>query len=342
MNLSYVLLNLGGHDITTAEFSLALLVIFSTIMLLGSRIDSFRAYADVGADVSHGLRREQALGSSNSLESIIQEADTRALNPLDFRPFTVISVDKVSYNTALVRFKIPGDRDLGLAIGRHVSVRAEINGIKVIRPYTPTSRPDTKGHFDLLIKKYTDGKMSSHIHNLCVGDTLEFRGPVGRFKYTMNQYKKMGLIAAGSGLTPCLQVIRSVLEGPSGDDTKFVLFFQNRTEQDILLKDELQMLAKTYSSRLKVFFFLSSPTNPDWGIDFARGKGFKSFLASSPRTGAGKIPEVRGAINSIALQEAMSPSECELIGMCGPSGFNDAMKNLLTNLGHTDNSLYVW
>ena len=58
------------------------------------------------------------------------------------------------------------------------------------------------------MKKYADGKMSSHIGQLRVGDMLEFRGPVGRFKYAPNQYKRIGLIAGGTGLTPCLQVRR--------------------------------------------------------------------------------------------------------------------------------------
>jgi ferredoxin-NADP reductase len=43
------------------------------------------------------------------------------------------------------------------------------------------------------------------------------------------------------GLTPCLQVIRTILEGEGydDDDTVFTLLYQNRTVEDILLKDEL-------------------------------------------------------------------------------------------------------
>jgi len=343
LSISSHVYRIFGYDVSIGElsFSLVLVVLLSSVLLL-ARHGAFN-FADKGADVSRGLRREQA--TEVSIESIcspVQESDERVLNPLSFRRFTVISIENASHNTVTVRFEIPTGKDLGLSVGRHVSARAEINGIKVLRPYTPTSRPDTKGHFELLVKKYADGKMSTHIGNLRVGDTLEFRGPVGRFKYTKNQYTRIGLIAGGTGLTPCLQVIRSVLEGPEGqgDETAFILFFQNRTEQDILLRNELQLLASAFPSRLKVFFFVSNPRDEAWGTEFAKGKGFKSCMTG--KTNLGKIPEVRGYISSAAVKALLRPEDSQLVGMCGPSGFNEAMKALLLEEGHVDSSLFIW
>ena len=97
-----------------------------------------------GAEISRGLLREQALSSKQNSAN-----DDRVLNPIHFKPFTVISTNRVSHNTTLIRFEIPSGRDLGLSVGRHVSVMAHINGQKVIRPYTPTSSPDTKGYSHL-------------------------------------------------------------------------------------------------------------------------------------------------------------------------------------------------
>ncbi len=97
-----------------------------------------------------------------------------------------------------------------------------------------------------MVKKYEFGKMSTHMHSLRAGSSLEVRGPIGRFKYKKNQYSKLGLIAGGTGLTPCLQVIRCILQSPEyeGDKTRLTLLFQNRTEDDILLRDELDLLVK--------------------------------------------------------------------------------------------------
>lgn len=51
------------------------------------------------------------------------------------------------------RFALPTpEATLGLPIGQHISVQAEIGGKQIMRSYTPTSSDDDKGHFDLLIK----------------------------------------------------------------------------------------------------------------------------------------------------------------------------------------------
>lgn len=49
------------------------------------------------------------------------------------------------------------------------------------------------------MKSYEFGKMSSYLHALKVGSEVEVRGPVGRFKYEKNSFKKIGLIAGGTG-----------------------------------------------------------------------------------------------------------------------------------------------
>jgi cytochrome-b5 reductase len=60
---------------------------------------------------------------------------------------------KILTNNLSYRFALPRkDAKLGLPIGQHVSVMAEINGKQISRSYTPTSSDDDLGHFDLLVK----------------------------------------------------------------------------------------------------------------------------------------------------------------------------------------------
>jgi len=172
--------------------------------------------------------------------------------------------------------------------------------------------------------------MSSYLHSLKPGSAVEVRGPIGRFKYQPNEHSCIGLIAGGTGLTPCLQVVRCVLQQADAavrelDKTKFVLFFQNRTEQDILLHDELDELSRLYSDRLNVVYYLSNPTSETFGR---------------------AANEVRGYIGAASIQSAMSPAACPFVCICGPSGFNDSIKALLLTAGHTDSgdspSIYIW
>ena len=302
-------------------------------------------------DVSEGLRNEE-LRSSRSFNSLQNAAgDERVLSAAVFKEFKVLKVTKVSYNTKLIRFEIPHGRSLGLSIGRHITVRARISNHdgdgkdhedhatanKVMRAYTPTSRPDQTGYFDLLVKSYEYGKLSPYLHSLKPGKTVEVRGPVGRFKYTPNRFlspQYMGLIAGGTGLTPCLQVIRCVLEGkpdpkttPVVDNTCFTLLFQNRTEADILLREELDELVKKFPNRLRVIYFLSNPSSTDFGTG-------KTAEPTGDHDSYGS--EVRGHINTTVVQAILHPTRAPYVAICGPSGFNSSIKQLLEAAGHVD------
>lgn len=97
---------------------------------------------------------------------------------------------KISPDTFIFRFALPSvSHRLGLPIGQNIQVRATINGVEVIRAYTPVSSNDDFGSMDLLIKVYfkdvhpkfpNGGLMSQYIHGLEVGQTLDIRGPTGR------------------------------------------------------------------------------------------------------------------------------------------------------------------
>lgn len=274
-----------------------------------------------GEDKSPALKKEENA-------SQISTIDGKVISPAQFKSFTVLQISKISHNTKLIRFEIPHGKSLDLPIGRHVSVQATIDGLKVTRAYTPTSRTDQKGYFDLLIKRYETGKMSVYLHSLKVGKSIDIRGPVGRFKYAKNMYKSIGLLAGGTGLTPCLQVIRCVLEGPEGkgDDTNFILFFQNRTEEDILMRDQLDDLQQQFPNRLRIVYYLSNPSSSQWGV-------------ANPLSSRN---ERRGYVSQCDIDNEMNPEACQLVCMCGPSGFNDFVKSLLLKSNHTDESIYIW
>ena len=272
----------------------------------------------------------------------------KVLNAAVFRSFKVLKVTRVSYNTKIIRLEIPFGRSLGLPIGRHVSVRATLpDGTRAVRAYTPTSRPSQHGYFDLMVKTYEAGKLSPVLHELRPGQSVEVRGPVGRFKYHPNQYLRIGLVAAGTGLTPCLQLIRCVLEGAdeSGergeqphekDRTCLRLLYQNRTEADILLRDELDALAKRFPGRLSITYFLSNAEeSSSFGQDSQQqvtNRGKKA--GDGAGQGQGQPQERRGYIQQGDVHELLRPADCPLVCLCGPAGFNSCITDKLVQEGH--------
>lgn len=91
------------------------------------------------------------------------------------------------------------------------------------------------------------------------GNEIEILGPIPTFEYISNSYQTLLLICCGTGITPIFQIINKILYDPK-DTTKLLLFFANRTEEDILLKDELTQLGNLFPNRLKMFFILSQVT----------------------------------------------------------------------------------
>lgn len=268
-------------------------------------------------DVSTGLLREERLSGAQ------QPRETKTLRAAVFKPFKLIEVETLNYNTRLFRFAIPplngAPAGLGLPIGRHVSVRAVIDGQKVVRPYTPTSPPEQVGSFDLVLKRYQMGKISKFMFDeLKVGDSMEVRGPTGRFKYSANRYARIGCVAAGSGITPMLQLIRGIVSD-SADDTELSLVFQNRGQEDILLRDELDALVAANDGRLSVTYVLSKPHD---GWDETE-------------------EHVAGHITPELLRERLpAPGAGTLVCLCGPGGFNEAMQGHFAELGHEGDGVY--
>ncbi|GIL55781.1 hypothetical protein Vafri_11308 [Volvox africanus] len=214
-----------------------------------------------------------------------------ALNPRQKIKLPLIERIELNHNTRIFRFGLPSTQHrVGLPVGKHVFTYATINGENVMRAYTPISGDEELGRLDMLIKVYfpnehpafpSGGKMSQHFESLRIGDTVEFKGPLGHFvydgrgSYTINgKVRKhathMSFIAGGTGITPCYAVIKAALKDPE-DTTQLSLIFANNTEEDILLREELDELANNHPERFHLWHTVSQPSNPE-GWKFSVGR----------------------------------------------------------------------
>jgi len=216
-----------------------------------------------------------------------------ALNK-EYQPFILQQKTNVNHNTILFRFKLPqANQRLGLPVGKHVVLRfMDEKGESVSRQYTPVSSDDNIGYFDLIIKVYPAGKMSQHLSRLDVGGTIDVKGPLGELEYlgsgnfsirrkgvwSPKKVKTIGMIAGGSGITPMLQIVREILKHPE-DHTEMSLIFGNVTEDDILLRNELEHYLKTYPRQFKLFYTLDKPTT-GWtgGVGFVTPEMIQKYL----------------------------------------------------------------
>ncbi|XP_025784121.1 NADH-cytochrome b5 reductase 2 isoform X1 [Puma concolor] len=199
-------------------------------------------------------------------------------------PLPLIEKEQISHNTRRFRFGLPSpDHVLGLPVGNYIHLLARIDGALVVRAYTPVSSDDDQGFVDLIIKVYfknvhpnypEGGKMTQYLENMKIGDTVLFRGPTGRLfyhepgKFSIKPYKTsdpeekvvshLGMIAGGTGITPMLQLIRHITKNPD-DRTRMSLIFANQTEEDILVRKELEEVARTRPEQFSLWYTLDRP-----------------------------------------------------------------------------------
>lgn len=228
--------------------------------------------------------------------------------------------------------------------GAHAMVRLEGGEGGEERPYTPYQRAGGTfdGTFELVVKAYPEGALSPRLAALQPGDALLLRGPIYgaaalRPAPRPIRVRAIGFVAGGTGVTPMLQVIYSLLRSaaraqqsvqPStpmsarasaagveaGAERSALpslrLLCFNRQEEDILVADELAELSAVLPE-LRVFHSLSDP----------------------PAAWSGG----RGRPSKEALQAQLPPPAPDVqLFWCGPPAFNSTVKQLLGELGYTD------
>jgi cytochrome-b5 reductase len=149
-------------------------------------------------------------------------------------------------------FGLPNADDvLGLPTGQHIALRATINGQSVSRSYTPVSNNTDLGRIELLVKVYPQGQMTKHLEAMQIGDMIDIRGPRGAMQYSPSYAKHIGMIAGGTGITPMYQLIRAICDDET-DATQMSLLYANNTEEDILLRKELDDFAMRFPNKFQV------------------------------------------------------------------------------------------
>nr|CAB3447063.1 unnamed protein product [Digitaria exilis] len=128
---------------------------------------------------------------------------------------------------------------------------------------------------DLHPKFPSGGRMTQHLDALPVGSYVDVKGPLGHVEYAgrgvflvagerrKKPVRRLAMVAGGSGITPIYQVIQAVLRDQPEDETVMHLVYANRTEDDILLRDELDRWAAEFPDRLKVWYVISQVRRPE-------------------------------------------------------------------------------
>ncbi len=176
-----------------------------------------------------------------------------------FHPLKVREVRRETNDCVSVSFDVPETlkEEYRFLPGQHLTLKTELNGEEVRRSYSICTRPNDDD-LRVAIKKVPDGRFSTFANDaLHTGDTLDVMTPMGNFTTPLDtgQAKSYVAFVAGSGITPVISILSSVLDTEPG--SHFTLFYGNRSTDSIIFKDRIEDLKNRYLSRLTIHYLLS-------------------------------------------------------------------------------------
>jgi ring-1,2-phenylacetyl-CoA epoxidase subunit PaaE len=177
----------------------------------------------------------------------------------DFHPLRVRSVTPDTEEAVIVTFDVPEALRpvFGFIQGQYLTLRTQIDGQDLRRSYSICAGLDD-GELRVGVRKVAGGLFSNWIHgHLKPGDTLQVMAPQGRFFVPIEsdaQRHHLG-IAGGSGITPILSIMKTVLAREP--KSRFTLVYGNRRLRSTMFKEELDDLKDRYMTRLVIHHVFS-------------------------------------------------------------------------------------
>ena len=176
-----------------------------------------------------------------------------------FEKLTIRDIRRETPDCVSIAFEIPENLKpvYQFRQGQNLTLRLKLNDEELRRSYSICSSP-LDNELRIAVKKVSQGKFSSHANlKLRKGDIIDVLPPTGTF-YTelrIDQKKKYLALAAGSGITPIISIIKATLK--TEPKSEFTLVYGNRNRSSIIFKEALEALKNIYINRLTIIHVLS-------------------------------------------------------------------------------------
>ena len=217
----------------------------------------------------------------------------------------VVRLFDESANVRTLRLAIPDGSQLPFRHlpGQFVTFTVRPIDQPIKRSYTIASPPTRREYLEVTIKREEHGTVSSFLHGVHEGDTLQVTGPSGTFTFIGEGANSIVLISGGVGVTPMMSVLRYLTDRSWSGDIFFI--YGCRSDQDVIYREELEYLQRRYPN-LKLVI-VADEANADW-------------------------PHARGRITAELLASAVPHIQTRRIHLCGPPAMMTALRAALAEL----------
>lgn len=225
-----------------------------------------------------------------------------------FYKLSIKEVRRETKDAVSILFNIPVElRDFyQFKAGQYVTLKLTLDGTEIRRAYSLCAAPE-RHEFRIAVKAVSGGTFSVFANDkLKAGDLLEVSTPEGRFTFEPDSGRLRNYLgfAAGSGITPVLSILESVLE--SEPKSTFVLVYGNKTPEDVMFYQHLHDLQLKYVGRFFVHFVYSKVNVP--GALFGR---------------------IDKSVVNFVLNNKHKELDFEKFYLCGPEGMINTVTQVL-------------
>ena len=179
---------------------------------------------------------------------------------MKFYPISISNIQKETDKAVCLTFDVPPEHKdkFEFIQGQYLTLQTDIDGDEIRRSYSICSGVDDD-KLQVGIKQVEGGVFSTFANQqLQAGDSLQAAAPQGNFYTTLetDKQKRYMCICAGSGITPILSIVKSILSREP--DSHVTLLFGNRNSNTVMFKQQLGYLKNRYMQRFQWLNILSA------------------------------------------------------------------------------------
>lgn len=243
------------------------------------------------------------------------------MSSLHFHELRVREVRPDTDEAMIVSFDVPAEAAEAFRFtqGQYLTLRHELDGQDVRRSYSICAGVDD-GELRVGVRKVAGGLFSNWLHgHLKAGDMLQVMPPQGRFFVPLEPAASRHYlgIAGGSGITPILSIMKTVLAREPG--SRFTLLYGNRRAASTMFKEELEDLKNRYLTRLALHHVFS-----DEQVDSPLNMGVMDRA---------KVAEF--------LRRLIDVGSVDHAFVCGPYAMNDEAEAALREAGLAEPRIHI-
>jgi len=233
-----------------------------------------------------------------------------------FKKLVIKEIKRETSAAVSILFNVPEEfkSHYTFIAGQYVNLRLTLDGKEIRRAYSICSSPDS-GELRIAVKAVQNGNFSQFANTkLKVGDVLEVGKPEGKFTFEPESHQLKNYVAfvAGSGITPVIAILKSVLKGEP--QSSFVLVYGNKSPEETIFHQELHDLQSKYTGRLFVHYVFSQ----------AKGELF------------GRIDK---SVVNFVLNNKHKELEFDKFYLCGPEEMINTVSKVLKEHNITDSAI---